>query len=86
MLGRRHAVEILEALNQRGKKGMTFSELQYDVVKSSSTSLLLRDMVENGIVENGDKKYYITSIGSMLLEYAQSVIEATKGVEKEGMV
>ncbi len=73
LLGRQHVTDILGALASHRDSGLTFSEIQFEFVKSSSTNLLLKVLVENHLVNLVDKKYFITKEGEIALSYTQNV-------------
>lgn len=74
VLSRRHVPEILEALMTRQEKGLTYTEIQYNVVKSSGTSLLLKSMMEYNLVTTEENRYRITKTGVEAIELTRSLL------------
>ena len=73
VLSRTHAIDVLAALNSKKQDGMTFSEIQYNVVKSSGAASLLSAMKEVNLIRVQNRRYHITEIGEDSLEKAISI-------------
>ncbi len=74
VLSRRHVPEILEALLTSKEKGLTYSEIQYDVVKSSGTSLLLKSLMNCNLVTTKENRYLITKTGVEAIDLTRSLL------------
>jgi len=72
---KRHRVDVLRAL-ARAPAGLPHHPIQYDVVKGSAASTILREFVSLGLVEWRDDLYFITPRGKETL----AVVERLRSV------
>ncbi len=84
VLSRAHAIDVLAALNSKKQEGMTFSEIQYNVVKSSGAASLLSAMKEVNLIRVQNRRYHITEVGEDSLEKAVSIPGTSKKQSRKG--
>jgi hypothetical protein len=70
-----HRVDVLRALS-KAPAGLPHHPIQYDVVKGSSASTILREFVTLGLVEWRDELYFLTPRGMEAL----SAVERLRAV------
>jgi len=73
-LSLKHAVPILEGLDEHGK--LNWSKIVYDIVKNSSVAEETLDKLEKaGLIKNSKEKrnsiFELTELGKEVLEYAR---------------
>jgi predicted transcriptional regulator len=79
VIAKAHRVDVLRAL-AKAPAGLPHHPIQYDVVKGSSASTILREFVSLGLVEWRDDLYFLTSKGREAL----SAVERLRAVVSSG--
>lgn len=74
ILSKAHAIEVLGALSE-SEDGLRYTDIQYDVVRSSSVANLLKKLMEVGFIEQIDDSYHITSDGESVLILCRPILE-----------
>lgn len=78
LLGKAHRLDVLRTLS-KVRTGLTYSQILYDVVRTSSANRVLRDLVEGGLAEKRNGEYWITEDGSDALSLAEGLVELGGG-------
>jgi predicted transcriptional regulator len=73
-LGREHAVDVLEAL-AKAKNGLRFQYINFEVIKTSGTSGVLKSLQKVGLVSKDDGSYHITHDGLKALELCKPILD-----------
>ncbi|HTP54461.1 MAG TPA: hypothetical protein VML94_05835 [Thermoplasmata archaeon] len=74
VIWKRHRMDVLQALARR-PAGMRYTEIQYEIVRSSATDLILQELKAVGLVEWRDEIYYATPSGKKIASVGEVVAE-----------
>lgn len=73
LIGKAHRLDVLRAL-AHAPDGLTFSAIHYGVVKSSATSVILKELEVAGLVETKSSRHAITAEGRKALTLGESLV------------
>src|SRR4029077_1219439 len=74
LAGKAHVIELLRALDA-APSGLDYSQIHFNAVRTSATSLLLRGLVEARLVDHPVGNYRISAEGRAFLRSCESILQ-----------
>ena len=83
IVGRAHVLDILRLLEE-SPKGVPYTRIHYQVVRTSSTAALLEELQNLGLISKVDSNFTATSAGVSMLRAGEQLEKLSAGVDRRG--
>jgi DNA-binding HxlR family transcriptional regulator len=85
VIAKRHAMALLRACAEARSGTLSFSDAMFNIVKTSATGPILKDLTDAGLLEKTpDRVYRITEVGRQALKLGEAVITLSVSTDSTG--